>query len=433
MRELPVRRLAEAFDAYELCFIKERLKKFEAARGDLLSVELKEEEGISLRGLKDGKMIFSYTFEKNDGAVEALLENARLIAPFLEEDRFHAFPQGELPYSDLFIYDENGLSIGDDRKIEAVVEMESLIRTSDKRITTTRNCELYEAQIDIAITNSHGLRAAGQKTLYTLSGMAVAAEGDDEASWYDWAWSTTYADLDGKALGKRIAEKTVSFLGAEMLDTGEYAGLLPPQSACQLLEILSPSFLGENLFKNKTRLKGKEDTKIFSDLLTIGDGGGRGMGAFPFDGEGVPSAENTLVKNGVFKGFLYDTYYGRALNVPSTGNSTRSGIKDPPRCGARGFYIDNGSRDGFEGFDEGLVVDELMGTHTANTVTGDFSVGALGHYNHGGSKIPFKGVIFAGNLFEVLSNVGAVGKDLTFYGSHGSPTLLIEGLKISGK
>ncbi len=433
MREFPVRRLREAFDAYELCFIKERLKKYEAASGKILSVEVKEEEGVSLRGLKDGKMVFSYTFEKDEKAVDALLENAGLIAPFLEGDRFHALPEGQYRYPDLPLYDRDGLGASDDRKIAALIEMESLIRASDKRITTTRNCELHEAEIDIGLINSHGLRAEGRKTLYTLSGMAVAAEGDDEVSWYDWVWSTRYGDLDGKALAKRIAEKTVSFLAAEILDTGVYAGLLPPPSACQLLEILSPSFLGENLSKNKTRLKGKAGTKVFSDLLTIADRGTMGMSAFPFDGEGVPSAGNTLVQGGVFQGFLYNTYYGRVLDQSSTGNSTRSGIKDPPRCGTRGFYIENGSGGCLEGFDEGLIIDELMGTHTANIVTGDFSVGALGHYSHGGSRIPFKGVILSGNLFEVLSNVRAVGKDLTFYGSHGSPTLLIEGLKISGK
>jgi PmbA protein len=429
----PTAGLKDVFDSYELCFIKEREKKYEAAEGELLSIELKEEEGISLRGIKDGKMAFSYTFEKGEKAVEALIENGRLILPFLETDRFQAFPRRQDVYPGLALYDEDGLKVSDERKISALIEMESIIRGSDRRITTTRNCELHESAIEIGILNSNGLEVEGRKTVYALSGMAVAAEGGDEVSWYDWVWSTRYDALDSQALGRRIGERTVSFLAGQILDTGVYAGLLPPGCACQLLEILSPSFLGENLFKNKTRLKEKTGSQVMSNLLTLADAGTRGIGAFPFDGEGVPSRTNILVKEGVFQGFLYDTYYGNVLGRPSTGNSERSGVKDPPRCGSRGFFFETGSGTGLEDFDNGVIIDELMGTHTANTVTGDFSVGAIGHYCHGGSRIPFKGVILAGNLFEVLSNVRAVGNDLTFYGSYGSPTLLIEGLRISGK
>lgn len=430
--EFPTGRLKNAFDSYELCFAKERTKKYEAAHGDLLSLELKEEEGVSLRGIKDGKMIFSYTFEKGEKAVDALLENGRLILPFVEKDRFRALPERQEAYPHLSLHDGDGLAITGDQKTAALVEMESIIRSFDRRITTTRNCELHESEIEIGILNSNGMEAEGKKTTYALSGMAVAAENGDEVSWYDWAWSTRYDELDTARLGRRVAEKTVSFLGGEILNTGIYAALLPPWCACQLLEIISPSFLGENCFKNKTRLVDKSGAKIVSDLLTIIDAGTRGIDAFPFDGEGIPSQTNVLVKEGIFQDFLYDTYYGNVLNKPSTGNGARSGIKDPPRCGTRGFYVENGRGD-VDGFNEGLIIDELMGTHTANTVTGDFSVGALGHYCHGDLKAPFKGVILSGNLFEVLSNVRAVGHDLAFYGSYGSPSLLIEGLRISGK
>lgn len=41
-------------------------------------------------------------------------------------------------------------------------------------------------------------------------------------------------------------------------------------------------------------------------------------------------------------------------------------------------------------------------------------------------------MILSGNLFVLLNQVKAVGKDLTFYGAYGSPTLLVEGLRISG-
>ena len=74
-----------------------------------------------------------------------------------------------------------------------------------------------------------------------------------------------------------------------------------------------------------------------------------------------------------------------------------------------------------------------MGTHTANPITGEFSLGAVGHLVKSGKKTPFKGVIFSGNIFELLNSVKEVGSDLTFYGTCGSPSLFVEGLKISGQ
>jgi PmbA protein len=89
--------------------------------------------------------------------------------------------------------------------------------------------------------------------------------------------------------------------------------------------------------------------------------------------------------------------------------------------------------DDLEAGSGGVVVEELMGTHMANTITGDFSLGAIGHYYSGAAPTPFKGVILSGNLFDLLGQVKAVGKDLTFYGDYGSPTLFVEGLRISGR
>ncbi len=428
--------MEKVFDTYELCFVKEKVKQYEAADGELLSMEVKEEEGISLRGIKDGKMVFSYTYEEGEKAVSALVENARIVVPFLERDASYTLPDKAGSYPNLDIYDEESLKRSNEEKISRVVEMESIIRSFDSRIKTTRNCELHESELEVRVTNSHGLEAEGKKTTYALSGMAVAGVDGDEVSWYDWSWSSRYGELEMPALGKRIAEKTISFLSGRVLDTGIYTGLLTPACSCQILEILSHSFLSENLYKNKTRLKGKAGTRLFSELLTIIDSGTKGIGAFPFDGEGVSSRENVLVREGVFEGFLYDTHYGNLLKKASTGNSVRSGIKEPPRCSTRGFFIDaaeKGTGERLRNLENGVVIEELMGTHTANPVTGDFSVGAVGHYYSSGERVPFKGVILSGNLFDLLSSVRALGDDLTFHGSYGSPTLMIEGLKISGK
>lgn len=424
-------RLRRAFDAYEICVISERMRAYEAAERDLYGRELSEEEGIALRALKNGQPVFSYTFEKGDGALGALLETAETLLPFLQPDPHYLFPSPSVRYPHLDLYDENGLGVSEEKKISALLSMEGAILDFDRRIRKTRNCELHESEITVKIVNSNGLKAEAKKTLYTIAALCVAAEGQEEVSWYDWAWSSRFAGLDEQALGLKIAEKTVSFLGGETLPTGVYDGCLTPGAACDLLSLLSASFLGENLDKDKTKLKGKEGSRLFSELITIIDSGVIGMGSFPFDGEGVPSRENLLVKEGLLQGFLFDGYYGGKLGKASTGNSVRTGLKEPPRNGARGFYIEAGKTD-LHGIEEGIVIEELMGTHTANPVTGDFSLGALGYAYKGGTKKPFKGVMFSGNIFDLLNNVKAVGPDLTFYGTLGSPTLFVEGFRISG-
>jgi len=431
-KEEIINRFSNEFDSYELFFLKEKTKKFESRDRDLHSIEMNEEEGIALRGIKKNKLIFSYTFEKGEKAADALVDNARLLAPFIEVDEGAILPGSYANYPSVDLYDRAGLETDDREKTSRLIAMESLTLGYDKRIVTTRNCEIQEAEIEIEIINSNGLNVQSRKTLYSVFALCVAKERD-EVSWYDWVWAHSLADIDLESLGITVAQKTVSFLGSEQISTGVYDGILTPQASCEILSVLSGSFLGESLYKNKTKLKDKIGEKCFSEIITLVDSGLVGMGAFPFDGEGAPSRENILIQEGIFKTFLYDTYYGNKFNSLSTGNAARSGIKEPPMCGRRGFYLEQDLKDVYSQVTDGIIIEELMGTHTANPITGDFSLGAVGHLLKGGNKIPFKGVIFSGNIFELLNNVQAIGNDLKFYGTCGSPSLLIQGMKISGK
>jgi PmbA protein len=431
-KQIILNKISDEFDSFELFFLKEKTKKFESRDRDLYGLEMNEEEGVALRGIRDKKMIFSYTFEKGQKAADALLNNAKMLLPFVDADQDAIMPGLYADYPSANLFDQTGLRVDDKEKTSRLIEMEAMIFDYDKRIVTTRNCELQETEIEIEIVNSKGLKAYGRKTLYSVFALCVAKE-KDEVSWYDWAWANSLADVDMKALGIDVAQRTISFLGSEQIATGIYDGILTPQASCEILSVLSGSFLAESLYKNKTRLKDRLEEKCFSEIINLVDSGLAGMGAFPFDGEGVPSQDNILVENGIFKSFLYDTYYGRKFNSPSTGNAARSGLKEPPVCGRRGLFIEKGMTDVYPYMTNGLIIEELMGTHTANPITGDFSLGAVGHLVRDGAKMPFKGVIFSGNIFDLLNSVKGVGNDLKFYGTCGSPSLFIEGMKVSGK
>ena len=337
-------KIACAFDQYEIFYLNEKGNKIEARDGEICSAEYKEEEGYALRAIKESRPVFGYTYDRNDPAGK-LIVNAQALIPVMEmdEDMIFTGSYGDYPSGDLC--DESGLAAHDDKKRSVLLEMEEAIRTYDSRIKAVRNCEFQEVEVTASIGNSNGLSATGRSSLFVYSAMAVAAEGSDEVSWYDWRWSHTLRGIDAKQMGIEIAGKVISMLNARQIPTGTYDGIFTPRAASDLLGILSDSFLGESLFKDKTQLKGKEGERCFADGLTIIDSGMAGADAFTFDGEGVPSSDNIVVEDGIFKTFLYDAYFGQKFGKSSTGNSVRSSLKSPPKCGPRGMYVRQGTRD----------------------------------------------------------------------------------------
>jgi PmbA protein len=83
--------------------------------------------------------------------------------------------------------------------------------------------------------------------------------------------------------------------------------------------------------------------------------------------------------------------------------------------------------------ERGLFVNEVMGIHTANPISGDFSLGINGFLINGGKKgPPVKGMALAGNILNFFKDITLVGNDLRFYGKIGSPTIMIGEMDISG-
>jgi PmbA protein len=103
--------------------------------------------------------------------------------------------------------------------------------------------------------------------------------------------------------------------------------------------------------------------------------------------------------------------------------------------GPSNLYIQGGA-DTVDGMmPDGLAVqfNTLMGTHMMDKVSGDFSLGAAGFILQGGEAVrPFRNGTVSGNLFDLMDSLAAVGNDLVFYGSLGSPTLLFESVIVSG-
>jgi PmbA protein len=193
---------------------------------------------------------------------------------------------------------------------------------------------------------------------------------------------------------------------------------------------------GYSVFRNATFLKGRVGEAVASPLLTLVDEGRRyrGLGARPFDGEGLPTRRNVPLERGVLRHYLCDSYSARKIGARPTGNARRS-VVGGPTVGAGNLSFEAGATPPEEivaSVDRGLYVTDLIG-FGIDLVSGDYSQGAVGQWIEKGRIVhPVHEVTIAGNLKEMLRDVDAVGTDLVFRGAAASPTLRIRKMTVSG-
>jgi PmbA protein len=195
--------------------------------------------------------------------------------------------------------------------------------------------------------------------------------------------------------------------------------------------------LADSVQKGKSPFKGKLGKEVASKLISIVDDGilEKGIATSPVDDEGVPTRKTPVIQAGDLVHFLYDTYAALKDRAASTGNAGRPGFKGSPSCGTTNFYMEPGSLPRRKLLDQtrGLYLYDVMGLHMADPISGDFSVGAIGSWLENGEfKSGVRGITLAGNLLDLLKNIDAVCDDLTFFGSHGSPTFRAGELSVSG-
>ncbi|NBU21657.1 hypothetical protein EBS43_09675 [bacterium] len=146
-------------------------------------------------------------------------------------------------------------------------------------------------------------------------------------------------------------------------------------------------------------------------------------------------SKTLLVDQGFVREFLFDSYYAKKFGTEPNGCSVR-GIKSPPRIEFANLYIQAGKKSSdslMAGITQGILITDLMGIHTANPVTGDFSLGASGILIENGKLgHPVRGFAVAGNVLDLLRRVTDVGNDLKFYGKVGAPSLRLSEISVGG-
>lgn len=428
--------LQQGAEACEIYFVSSATHRTAVREMKLSDDNVADTKGFSLRLIKNGVVGFSYgtTIEKE--SLRSAVDSALLSCEFLPPEPNYTFLSvgqnyGHLPKR---IIKEVPFS----EKMEILLAMEEAA-VGEKHIKKTERCVFSQGNTAVMIKNTLGLDL-DFSTAYVSCGVSAVAEQDGETeSGGEFMMGKELSDLTPIAVAKTAAENARDRLGAITVDSGEYPVILHQEAVLNLLSVILPSFLGDNIRKGQSKLKDKLGTTFSHPEFCLYDDGlyFDGIGSCPFDDQGTPTQKTSLVKNGIVNAFLYDIAAGAKVGKPSTGNGYTGSTKALPTTGFGNYYLLGGSTPQdklFSGIEKGIYVKELMGLHMANGVSGDFSLGVRGFLIEQGQKTKsIRGNMMAGNIFSLLKEVEAIGDDFRFYGYRGAPSLKVKSLKISGK
>jgi len=422
-------------EAYEIYRILSRQLWVESKD---LSVELSHQattSGIALQLFRGGKVGFASSSREEDRSLARMVELAYHSLDAVEEGTpvplFHGKPDS-LPLSDRGLL---GRPFREKAALAIAMEREAL--GFDPRVRRVRGARYQEEEETVTLRNSSGFEGGFSKTICELSLMVMAEEsGRQEMAW-ESSFSPFFEELEAEEVAHRAAERAVSLLGAGPVPSRKVAALLEPQVATSFLSVLSSSFLGDQVMKGKSSLADKIGQEIYSEKVSLIDDGRypKGYATAPFDGEGALTQKTTLVEKGRLIGFLHNGLSAARLKRQSTGNAVRAAYKERPVVGVTNFYLQPSAASPdkmVREMGQGFFVTDVIGVHTANPVTGDFSLGAAGFWIEKGERRPVRGVTVSGNLHDLFRKVVAVGSDLRFYHGFGSPSLLVSEMDIGG-
>jgi PmbA protein len=423
---------------FEIHFQRKASTSIEARDQKIDGLARSEDAGLSIRILRDRRIGFSYTTSLERDAVERAIQSAWEIAGFMPEDQHHDLPSfGETPYPSLDRLDPAGLALPTEHKLARALELEAACLAADARIRGVRKATFTETRYEVSLIDSSCEQLWHEGSMYS-AGISCRAEQDgDNQMGGASAHATHFDELNIGEVARKAAVDAAEKLHAGAAPTRTCPAVIRRDAMADLISFLSDSFSAEQVEKGRSMLVGRLGERLFSDKVTMIDDGllARGAASSPFDGEGTPCRRTTLVSSGTISSLLYDGYHARKHGRQSTGNAGRS-IKAPPSIGATNLYLEPGTQS-FEQLiataSDGVVITDLMGVHTANPVTGDFSLGASGFLiENGRIGRAIRGFAVAGNLRSLFGSIAELGSDLEFFGSLGAPSALVPELSVGG-
>ena len=280
------------------------------------------------------------------------------------------------------------------------------------------------------LANSHGIWYERRMTGISLGLDAIAGT----STGYEYDSSPFLARVNREKMGEQTAFwATASRNGVDVPTEKQDVVFSEHVVDSLMLDLLSEAVNGRNVLTGKSVFAGKIGEMVADCGLAVADvpmdplGNSRRR----FDTEGNPASRREIITNGVLSSYLYDGKTAAQAGVSSTGNALRGGngaTYISPHCLRISGEVSDVTREPC------MFVREVIGAHTANPLTGEFSVEVANAFlmEDGEFVRPVKKAMIAGNVFDLLKNIDGISAETKTFDGAVVPKMRIGDMQVIG-
>ncbi|MCK5760233.1 MAG: TldD/PmbA family protein [Candidatus Delongbacteria bacterium] len=424
------KQIRDKYDQSEVYYSSAESVTVSIANGKLDSIETKKEGGYSIRTFKDGIMGFANSNQIEDP--KPILESLDIsLLGKVEADVDLPKPE-KLPELDTY---NNEIEIVTSETINQ--SCENMYKYLKNKLDTEISTYGWKGVFKQKLLNSKGIDYNEKKS---YSGMYARLDyPGGGGSMMKLFQSKGTPDFCEKELDKLI-ELYKSGETIVKPEGGKMKVLFMPNTVYALIWRLYAAAQADSVDQGTSILKERIGEQIFSDKITIYNDplNDEYPGAQAFDGEGIVNKRNYIVDKGVFKSFYGNLKFCKKIGIEPTGGASRGSWTSQPASSLSNLYLEPGNYSFDEiikKIDKGIIIFGALGAHSGNIPNGDLSIGINpGLYVENGKIMGrVKDAMVAGNVYDIMKNIVAVGDKAQPGNMVTSPPILIDDLNVSIK
>ena len=412
-------------------------------RGEAKQLKAAQRSSITIRVWNQQGLIgITSTSDLSASGLEKALMGAHQASHFGNPDDVPEFsPLASAPQPDLHrpLQDAQGIQI----LLNQLLDAEQQLLGRHPAIGTLPYNAMNEGSSERIYLNSEGALRQAQRTQASIFLMARAEEsGRKPRSGGAVRLALGSRDLDLKGCIDEAAERTISHLNYQPIDTGRYLVCFSPEAFLDLIgsfsSMLNARAVLDGVSLSKADSIGNQLAVPFFNLTDNGLHPAH-VGAMPFDGEGTPTRALPLIRDGRLESFLHSEATARHFGVDPTGHAGMGAkvsvgpdwleVSRTPSISTGADHLDHtATRDTF------VLIESLSALHAGVKASqGAFSLPFDGWLVKDGERISVEAATVAGDIRELLRSIVHLEPDSVITHEGVSPYIWVDGLAITGE